>query len=176
MVKSQISSSLTHSTYAETLNALKERIRMAQIKASLSVNEKLLELYWEIGKTIVEKRKEEGWGTKVIERMSQDLKAAFPRMTGLSFRNLSYMRQLAEAYPEVAILQQAAAKLPWGHNMVLIDRLKGITERLWYAHKTLENGWSRDVLETWIDSDLYSRQGKAITNFEETMPKLQYDI
>jgi len=74
---------------------------------------------------------------------------------------------------EFTISQQVAAKIPWGHNMVLIDRLKYTKERLWYAHKTLENGWSRDVLETWIDSDLYSLQGKAITNFEEIMPKLQ---
>src|SRR3990172_9854241 len=92
-------------TYAETLKALQERIRTAQIKASLSINEKLLELYWDIGKTIVEKQKEEGWGSKVIDRMSKDLKAAFPRMTGLSSRNMLYMKQFAESYPDFAITQ-----------------------------------------------------------------------
>jgi|SRR5579872_3730294 len=167
---------LIHSTYAETLNALKERIRIAQVKASLAINEKLVELYWDIGKTIVEKQKEEGWGAKVIERMAKDLKSAFPRMKGLSPRNILYMKQFAEAYPNFSISQQAAAKIPWGHNMVLIDRLKNLKERLWYAHKTIENGWSRDVLESWIDSDLYSRQGKAITNFKSTMPKAQSDL
>jgi predicted nuclease of restriction endonuclease-like (RecB) superfamily len=176
MVKKKKPLSLIPSTYAETLNALKERIRIAQVKASLSVNEKLLELYWDIGKTIIEKQEEEGWGSKIIEHMAKDLKAAFPRMTGLSPRNMLYMKQFAEAYPDFAISQQAAAKIPWGHNMVLIDRVKTVKERLWYAHKTIENGWSRDVLETWIDSDLYSRQGKAVTNFKATMPKTQSDL
>lgn len=169
-------SGLIPPTYVETLNTLKERIRSAQIKASLSVNEKLLELYWDIGKTIIDKQKEEGWGSKVIDRMAKDLKAAFPKMTGLSTRNMLYMKQFAESYPDFAITQQVAAQIPWGHNMVLIDRIKDVKKRLWYAHKTIENGWSREVLETWIDSDLYSRQGKAITNFETTMPKAQSDL
>ena len=168
--------SLIPPTYAETLKALKERIRTAQIKASLRVNEELLKLYWDIGKTIVEKQKEEGWGSKVIDRMAKDLKAAFPKMTGLSVRNMLYMKQFAVAYPDFAITQQVAAKIPWGHNMVLIDRVKNSKERLWYVHKTIENGWSREVLETWIDSNLYSRQGKAITNFKATMPKAQSDL
>ena len=168
--------SLIPLTYLKTLNALKERIRIAQIKASLSVNEKLLELYWDIGKIIVEKQAEEGWGAKVIERMAKDLKVAFPKMTGLSTRNMLYMKQFAEAYPDLAITQQPVAKIPWGHNVILMDRIKDMKKRLWYAHKTIENGWSRDVLETWIDSDLYSRQGKAITNFKATMPKAQSDL
>ncbi len=163
-------------TYAETLKALQERIRTAQIKASLSVNEKLLELYWDIGKTIVKKQKEEGWGSKVIDRMSKDLKAAFPRMTGLSSRNMLYMKQFAESYPDFAITQQAVAKIPWGHNVILMDRIKDVKKRLWYVHKTIENGWSREVLETWIDSNLYRRHGKAITNFKATMPKAQSDL
>lgn len=97
------SPSLIPSTYAETLNALKERIHSAQIKASLSINEKLLELYWDIGKTIIDKQKEEGWGSKVIERMAKDLKAGFPKMTGFSPRNMLYMKQFAESYPDFAI-------------------------------------------------------------------------
>src|SRR3977135_1402527 len=110
--------SLIPPTYADTLKALKERIRIAQIKASIRVNEELLQLYWDIGKTIVEKQKEEGWGSKVIDHMAKDLKAAFPKMTGLSVRNMLYMKQFAEAYPDFAITQQVAAKIPWGHNMV----------------------------------------------------------
>lgn len=108
--------------------------------------------------------------------MSKDLKAAFPRMTGLSSRNILYMKQFAEAYPDFAITQQVVAQIPWGHNVILMDRIKDVKQRLWYAHKTIENGWSRDVLETWIDSDLYTRQGKAITNFKATMPKAQSDL
>ena len=136
----------------------------------------MLELYWDIGKTIVEKQKEEGWGTKLIERMSKDLKSAFPKMTGLSARNMLYMRQFAEAYPDFTITQRVVAQIPWGHNVILLDRIKDVKQRLWYANKTIENGWSREVLETWIDSNLYSRQGKAITNFKTTMPKAQSDL
>ncbi len=176
MTKKKKSLNLNASSYAKTLNALKERIRAAQLKASLSVNEELIRLYWDIGKVILQKKKEEGWGAKVIDRMARDLKAAFPRMTGLSIRNVLYMKQFAAAYPDLAITQQAVAQIPWGHNVTLLDRFKDAKKRLWYARKTIENGWSRDVLETWIDSNLYSRQGKAITNFKTTMPKAQSDL
>lgn len=180
MIKRKVARSINRnilpSDYKETLQKLKERIRKAQIKASLRVNEELLILYWDIGKTILEKQKKERWGAKTINRIARDLKDSFPGMSGFSLRNLSYMRQFAEAYPKKTILQQLAAKIPWGHNMVLIDRIKDSKERLWYVAKVLENGWSRDVLETWIDSDLYSRQGKAITNFSKTMDKPYSDL
>jgi predicted nuclease of restriction endonuclease-like (RecB) superfamily len=176
MVKKKRGVSLIPTSYAKTLNILKERIIAAQVKASLSVNEKLLELYWDIGRTIIDKQKEEGWGTKIIDRMANDLKAAFPRMKGLSPRNLLYMKQFAESYPEYPITQQPVAKIPWGHNVILMDRIKDIKKRFWYACKTIENGWSRNVLESWIDSDLFSRQGRAITNFKTTMPKAQSDL
>ena len=169
-------SELIPSTYIELLNTLKEKIRSSQIKASISVNTELIKLYWEIGLEIVQRQKEEGWGTKVIDKLAKDLKASFPQMAGFSPRNLFYMKQFAEAYPEFAILQQAAAKIPWGHNMVLIDKLDELNKRLWYAQKTIENGWSRNVLEMWIESDLYSRQGKAITNFSITLPQPDSDL
>ncbi len=135
-----------------------------------------MKLYWEIGLEIVQRQKEEGWGTKVIDNLAKDLKTSFPQMAGFSPRNLFYMKQFAEAYPEFSILQQAAAKIPWGHNMVLIDKLDELNKRLWYAQKTIENGWSRNVLEMWIESDLYSRQGKALTNFSTTLPQLDSDL
>lgn len=163
-------------SYNETLIKIKERIRGAQIKASLKVNEELIKLYWDIGKTIVEKQQKEGWGAKVIEKMSIDLRSSFPRMAGLSPRNLLYMKQFVEAYHDLEITQQVAAQIPWGHNLVLLDKIKDGEERIWYAKKTLENGWSRDVLEMWIESDLYNRQGKAITNFKETMDKPNSDL
>ena len=128
-------SQTTSSNYVELLNALKEKIRSSQLKASISVNTELINLYWEVGLEIVQRQKEEGWGTKVIERLAKDLKASFTQMSGFSTRNLFYMKQFAEAYPEFAILQQAAAKLPWGHNMVLIDKLDELDKRLWYAQK-----------------------------------------
>ncbi len=129
--------------YANLLLSLKEKILSSQIKAAVSVNQELIQLYWEIGIEIVEKQAKEGWGTKVIDRLAKDLKDAFPGMKGFSSRNLFYMKQFAEAYPEAAILQQAAAKIPWGHNMLLIDRLDDLDKRIWYAKKTIENGWSR---------------------------------
>lgn len=129
--------------YANLLGVLKEKIRNSQLKAAIAVNVELIQLYWEIGGEILRKQKEEGWGAKVIERLAKDLKAAFPEMAGFSPRNLFYMKQFAEAYPELSILQQAAAKIPWGHNMVLIDKLKDLKQRMWYAGKTIENGWSR---------------------------------
>ncbi len=163
-------------SYADLLNIIKEKIRCSQLKAAVSVNTELIKLYWEMGQEIAQRQKREGWGTKVIERLAEDLKISFPKMAGFSVRNLFYMKQFAEAYPEFVILQQAAAKLPWGHNMVLIDKLKDLNERLWYAQKTIENGWSRNVLEMWIESNLYNRQGKAITNFATTLPKIESDL
>jgi predicted nuclease of restriction endonuclease-like (RecB) superfamily len=157
--------------YAELLDTLKAKIRSSQVKASVSVNTELIKLYWEIGLEIAQRQNDEGWGTKVIERLAKDLKRTFPQMAGFSPRNLFYMKQFAEAYPELAILQQAAAKIPWGHNMLLIDKLDELNKRLWYAQKTIENGWSRNALEMWIESDLYCRQGKAITNFSATLPQ-----
>ncbi len=109
------------SSYADLLGTLKEKIRNSQLKAAIAVNTELIQLYWEIGGEILQKQKDEGWGTKVIERLAKDLKSTFPQMAGFSLRNLFYMKQFAEAYPELSILQQAAAKIPWGHNMVLID-------------------------------------------------------
>ena len=162
--------------YPELLELLKEKIRSSQVKAALAVNSELISLYWEIGGEILQRQKNEGWGSKVIERLAKDLKSSFPQRAGFSPRNLSYMKQFAEAYPESSILQQAAAKIPWGHNMVLIDKLDELNKRLWYAQKTIENGWSRNVLEMWIESDLYNRQGKAITNFSTTLPQPDSDL
>ena len=133
--------------YSELLEILKEKIRSSQIKAALAVNSELISLYWEIGGEILQRQKNEGWGSKVIERLAKDLKGLFPQMAGFSPRNLFYMKQFAEAYPESSILQQAAAKIPWGHNMVLIDKLDDLNKRVWYAKKTIENGWSRNRWE-----------------------------
>ncbi|HLB53363.1 MAG TPA: PDDEXK nuclease domain-containing protein [Chlamydiales bacterium] len=162
--------------YAELLDILKDKIRSSQLKAAIFVNVELIQLYWEIGREILQRQKNEGWGSKVIERLAKDLKDSFPEMAGFSPRNLFYMKQFAEAYPEFSILQQAAAKIPWGHNMLLIDKFDDLDKRLWYAQKTIENGWSRNVLEMWIESDLYGRQGKAITNFSITLPQPDSDL
>ena len=162
--------------YDEFLQALKERIRTSQVKAALAVNQELVLLYWRIGKDILERQKQEGWGAKVITTLAKDLKAAFPEMKGFSRTNLLYMRSFAQAYPEQQIVQQAAGQIPWFHNCILLDKVKDYDERLWYIQQTIENGWSRSVLEYQISSKLYRRQGKAITNFAQALPKPQSDL
>ena len=166
---------------------LKARIRAAQVKAALAVNSELILLYWQIGKAIVERQGTEGWGKKVIDRLAEDLQAAFPGESGFSRANIYQMRQYFFAYrnhPE--IVQQPAGQLdgppqamtviPWGHNTVLVQKLKDPLKRLWYAKQIVANGWSRAVLVHQIETALHERQGKALTNFERTLPPPQSDL
>ena len=162
--------------YFALLNGLKQRIRTAQVKAALAVNKELVLLYWQIGREILTRQQAEGWGTKVIERLAKDLKREFETMKGLSRSNLLYMRAFAEAWPDEQIVQQLVGQIPWGHNIQLLDKIANRDERTWYARKTIENGWSRNVLVLQIESGLYARQGGAITNFERTLPKPQSDL
>ncbi|MFQ5796134.1 MAG: DUF1016 N-terminal domain-containing protein, partial [Candidatus Bipolaricaulia bacterium] len=163
-------------SYAGLLEDLKARIRSAQVKAVLSVNRELVLLYWQIGRATLKRQQQEGWGTKVIDRLAQDLQHEFPDMKGFSPRNLKYMRALAEAYPDEQFVQQPAAQIPWFHNCVLLDKVKDPAERTWYIQQTIEHGWSRNVLVHQIESGLYHRQGKAITNFDRTLPAPQSDL
>ena len=126
--------------YDDFLRELKERIRNAQVRAALSVNRELVLLYWQIGREIIIRQQQQGWGAKVIERLARDLKAAFPDIKGFSARNLKYMRAFAEAYPDEQIVQQLVALIPWGHNVRILDAIKDITAKLGYVQKTLENG------------------------------------
>jgi len=162
--------------YDTLLNGLKERIRQAQVKAGLAVNQELISLYWEIGTDILTQESQQGWGAKVVENLAKDLKSAFPEMKGFSARNLRYMKVFAETYPDPAILQAAPAKITWYHNCTLLDKVKDAQERQWYMLQTVENGWSRDVLVHQIESMLYQRQGKAITNFKATLPEPQSEL
>lgn len=167
--------------YSELLHELKEKIARAQLKAAVSVNEELIRLYWDIGKTIVERHRKEKWGTKTVDSIGIDLQKSFPGMGGFSRSNVFYMRSFYLAYE---IVQQPVGQLdilpifriPWGHNIVLITRLKNNDQRLWYAAEAIKNGWSRNVLVMWIESDLYKRKGKAINNFMLTLPEPQSDL
>lgn len=183
-------------SYHIILNGLKERIRQSRFKASLTVNAQLLTLYWEIGKTILEEQKKEGWGAKIIDKLAVDLKTEFPDFQGLSLRNLKYMRAFAEAYPtafsivqptaaqlendktnrEISIMQPPVAQIPWTHHTIILDKAKALEERQFYIEKTLQNSWSKAVLTLQIDSNLYKRQGNAISNFDNTLPKIQSDL
>ncbi len=170
------SESIITTEYAEFIETLKADIGRTQVKAALAVNRELVLLYWRIGNGILAKQRELGWGAKVVEQISRDLRLAFPAMKGFSPRNLKYMRAFAQNYADEQFVQQLAAQIPWFHNCVLLDKVKDQTEREFYIRKTIENGWSRNVLEIQIETGLYLRQGKAITNFELTMPKPQSDL
>lgn len=162
--------------YDQLLQSLKERIRAAQVRAALAVNRELVLLYWEIGQAILERQRTEGWGARVVDRLSADLRQAFPEVKGFSPRNLTYMRAFAEAYPEAEFVQQVVARIPWGHNVRILDSLTDPTEREWYLRATVEHGWSRNVLVHQIESRLHLRQGRAATNFGRTLPAPDSDL
>jgi predicted nuclease of restriction endonuclease-like (RecB) superfamily len=162
--------------YGAWLQGLKEQIRSARLKASLAVNRELVLLYWRLGREILDRQAKDGWGAKVIEQLAKDLRAEFPDMKGLSPRNMKYMRAFAEAWPADEFVQQAAAQIPWFHNCTLLDKVKDGRTREWYIQKTIENGWSRSVLEMQIDSHAHKRFGAAQNNFDRTLPAPQSDL
>lgn len=174
--------------YPEFIVSLKNRIRSAQIKAAVSVNRELVLLYWQIGRELLEKSDAGGWGAKVIDTLARDLQLEFPGTGGFSRTNLYRMRAFYAAYPVTrAIVPQVVGQtdsplpepvlhIPWGHNVILIEKVKEQKERVWYARQAIEHGWSRAILHHQIESDLYTRQGKAITNFSDTLPAPQSDL
>lgn len=162
--------------YTDWLAELKTRIHTAQQRAALAVNRELVRLYWHIGRDILDRQAREGWGAKVIDRLAHDLRTAFPDMKGFSRANLMYMRAFAEAWPDEAIVQQAVGRLPWGHNLVLLTKLKNPDLRLAYAQRAIEHGWSRNVLEIHIETRRLEREGQAITNFTERLPAPDTDL
>jgi len=199
--------------YPAFLDSLKSRVQQAQTKAMLSVNRELIELYWDIGRLIVERQEQAGWGQSVIDRISGDIQKAFPGIEGFSSSNISRMRAFFRAYrgdqeisaqavPKLAgkksaqsVLKSSSRKvaqavrplpesgpppevagLPWGHNVVLLFKLKDPAQRLWYGAKSVEHGWSRAILTVQIESDLFGRHGKAISNFAGTLATPQSDL
>jgi predicted nuclease of restriction endonuclease-like (RecB) superfamily len=162
--------------YFSFLNTIKQDIQTSRVRAALSVNRELILLYWRIGNAILEKQKELGWGSKVVEQLSFDLKQAFPEMKGFSKQNLFYMRQFAGAYKDYQILQQLAGQIPWFHNCTILDKIKDHKTRIWYIEKTIENGWSRNILVMQIESSAHLRLGHAKTNFDFTLPKPTSDL
>jgi predicted nuclease of restriction endonuclease-like (RecB) superfamily len=162
--------------YAAWLIELKARIHGAQQRAALAVNRELVLLYWQIGADILARQRSEGWGAKVIERLAQDLRNAFPDMKGFSRANLMYMRAFAEAWPDAEIVQQAVGQLPWGHNLVLLSKLKTPERRLAYAQRAIQHGWSRNMLAIHIERQLLEREGQAQTNFALQLPAPNTDL
>ncbi|HOD64673.1 MAG TPA: DUF1016 N-terminal domain-containing protein, partial [Smithellaceae bacterium] len=151
--------------YRSLLAELKERIVSERLRITFAANAAMIMLYWDIGRTILRRQKHEGWGAKVIDRLSADLHDAFPDMQGLSPRNLKYMRKFAEAWPVREFVQQTAAQIPWFHNCLLLDKMQDAPTRQWYIKATIENGWSRSILALQIDAQAHRRHGKAVSNF-----------
>ena len=187
--------------YANLLADLKARVRAAQLRAVVSVNRELILLYWDIGRIIVEAQKTRGYGKQVVKRLAEDLHVAFPKMDGFSPRNVWRMRAFYLAWTEESQkhqhsvgkldskilpqlvaeldghnLPQPVAEIPWGHNVLLLEKIANPILRLWYAHKAIEHGWSRAVLTHHIETQLHKREGKAVTNFQRTLPPPQSDL
>lgn len=162
--------------YQEFLESLKDRVSIAQLRAVASVNRELVLLNWQIGKEILKRQEQFGWGARVIDLLSRDLTQAFPNMRGFSPRNLKYMRAFAQQNPADKIVQEVLAQLTWYHNITLLDKVKEGQERLWYAQNAIEYGWSRNMLVHQIELKLYERQGKALSNFQQTLISPQSDL
>ncbi|HSJ67851.1 MAG TPA: PDDEXK nuclease domain-containing protein [Anditalea sp.] len=162
--------------YKSLLGDIKQKIIKAQIKAALAVNSEMIFLNWEIGKSISEKQMERGWSAGVIPKLAKDLKRELPDLKGYSERNLGRMLAFYREYPDKTILPQLVAKLPWGHNILLIEKIKQKELRFWYAEQCIENNWSRDVLDTQIKSNLFERMGKSVNNFNSTLPEPLSDL
>lgn len=162
--------------YRRWLSELKQRVERARQRAAASANRELITLYWQIGRDILQRQQQQGWGTAVVDQLARDLKSAFPDMRGFSPRNLKYMRALAQAWPDPGFVQQPAAQIPWFHLCTLLDKVKDTAHRNWYAQKSLEHGWSRSVLIMQIETAAHARAGNAVTNFAERLPPPQSDL
>ncbi|MBC8143220.1 MAG: DUF1016 domain-containing protein, partial [Armatimonadetes bacterium] len=164
--------------YESFLQTIKNQIQTVQLDAALAVSRRLILLYWQIGSEIRKRQSAQGWGAKIVQKLANDLRFAFPSVEGFSRTNLLYARSFAEAYPDIQILQQLLQQSPvsWSHHTRILDKVKKPDARLWYIRAASENGWSRSILELQIESDLFTRQGGAVTNFDRTLPPLQSDL
>lgn len=163
--------------YNKWFETIKLKIKSAQLKAAISVNTQLMELYWDLAKDIVNKQKEANWGDSVLEQLATDLKLSFPDIHGFSRRNLYAIRQWHLFYNTVSeFVPQPVAQIPWGHNRLIISKVKNTKEALFYANATIENGWSREQLEINIKNKYFQSKGKAVTNFKTTLPKIQSQL
>jgi predicted nuclease of restriction endonuclease-like (RecB) superfamily len=188
--------------YAELLGQIKQRIRQGQTRAMLSVNAELINMYWDIGRMLHDRQQEEGWGAAVIPRLARDLRNELPEVKGFSERNIKRMLALYREYPPAAfvpqavaqitasvkvpkvvaqtssqdVLQHLVAKIPWGHNILLMEKVKDLKTRIWYMQEIVAQGWSRDILLHMIKGRAHERQGKAVHNFKTRLPSPQSDL
>ncbi len=162
--------------YAETLGEIKQRIQQERVRVVMAANSAMVLLYWDIGRLILERQEREGWGAKVIDRLATDLRDAYPDLKGFSARNLLFMRSFGEAYADGEMVKQLVSRLPWGHLIRLIQRVKEPAAREWYIREAIAHGWSRSVLELRIDAGAHARHAKALTNFATTLPRADADV
>ncbi len=162
--------------YSQLLSELKQRVASSRYKAALSINKELLLLYHHIGTQILAVQAKQGWGAKVIDQLSRDLRTTFPEMKGFSTRNLKYMRKFAEEYTDNAFVQEVLAQLTWYHNVTLLDKVSDQHVRLFYVKHAIEYGWSRHAMVAQIELSLHKRQGQAITNFKDKLPSPQSEL
>ena len=165
--------------YCDLITALKAKVHSAQIKAALKINEELIRLYWDIGKLITERQQVSNWGDNIIQQIAQDLTRELGGIKGFSRRNLFRMKQWYNYYSGLdEKVPQLVAQIPWGHNSLIIEKIKDTQEALWYVQKTIENGWSRNVLALQIDSQLYERQAQPpkLDNFSHKLPAPETDL
>jgi len=162
--------------YGDILREIKGRIREERLRVVMAANSAMVLLYWDIGRLILDRQDRAGWGARIIDRLSADLREAYPDMKGLSPRNLKYMRAFAAAWPEREIVQEALARIPWYHHLALMEKCRTPEERLWYARRSADEGWSHNILSIQIESRAHERQGMAITNFPDTLPPATSDL
>jgi predicted nuclease of restriction endonuclease-like (RecB) superfamily len=161
MDKDTVIERLNDNAYFEVVETVKQQIKAAQYRAMLAANSEMLLLYWNIGNTINEKAV---WGNKFIENLSKEIKLEFPSATGYSVRNLKYMAKFARLFPDIEIVQRSVAQIPWRHNIALMDKVEDEMQRLWYVQKTIENGWTQNVLVHQIETNLYQRRSRQFVN------------
>lgn len=162
--------------YAETLSTLKELVANSRRQIMWTANAQMTMMYYQIGKQILQRQKADGWGAHIVDRLSADLKTAFPDQNGFSPRNLKYMRRFAEIWPDEAIVQRSVAQLPWRHNICLMEKVKEPNRRLAYAIAAIKHGWSKNILELQLDNYTLEREGKLPSNFDGTLPAVQSDM
>ena len=162
--------------YPELLASVANQINTGRFRAVSAANQELVRSYWSIGHELLARESDEGWGSKVVTRLSTDLRDQFPEARGFSPRNLRYMKTFAAAWPDISMLQTVSATLPWSHHVLLLEKLNTPEERLWYMACAIDEGWSHSVLGHQIESRLRERSGKAITNFKATLPPSDSDL
>jgi predicted nuclease of restriction endonuclease-like (RecB) superfamily len=162
--------------YIDLRDSIIAKIKTTRVKLIVQAQTGMIEHYWDIGSEILRRQKAEGWGAKVIDRLAKDISDEFPDVTGYSPRNLKYMRKFANTWSDPEFVQRCVAQIPWRTNILLLDKLKDEESRVWYALQAVQNGWSREVLDTMIATKLIERQGKAVNNFDTALPSPDSDL